>query len=56
MGGGGPGGDWGQDWQRNHKLRGCGKGGILLQNGPGEGNCVGCTGGYGALYCVVEAE
>jgi hypothetical protein len=27
-----------------------------LQNGPGEGACIGCSGGYGALYCFVEAE
>ena len=55
-GGGGPGGNRGQNWQSDHKLRGCGKGGNLLQNGPGEGACIGCSGGYGALYCFVEAE
>ena len=54
--GGGPGGDWGQSWRSDHKLRGCGKGANLLQNGPGEGNCIGCTGGYGGLYCFVEAD
>ena len=58
-GGGGPGGgnaDNGQKWMSDHKLRGCGKGANLLQNGGGDGGCIGCSGGYGALYCFVEAE
>lgn len=61
-GGGGPlrcghsfprqsGGNSGQHWMSDHPLRGCGKGANLIQNGPGEGNCIGCSGGYGALYC-----
>ena len=45
----------GLNWISDHRLRGCGKGANLLQNGGGEGNCVGCSGGYGALYCFVEA-
>jgi hypothetical protein len=45
------GGGGGQRWLSDHGLRGCGKGANLLQNGAGEGTCIGCTGGYGALYC-----
>ncbi len=41
----------GLQWIRDHGLRGCGKGANLLQNGAGSGTCIGCTGGYGALYC-----
>jgi hypothetical protein len=52
-GGGGPGGD-GTHWMSDHPLRGCGKGANLLQNGPGEGTCIGCSGGYGAVYCFAE--
>jgi len=48
---GGPGGSSGQKWLSDHPLRGCGKGANLLQNGPGVGTCIGCSGGYGALYC-----
>lgn len=55
-GGGGGGAARGQEWLSDHKLRGCGKGANLLQNGPGEGNCIGCSGGYGGLYCFVESE
>lgn len=45
------GGGGGQHWLSDHGLRGCDKGANLLQNGAGEGTCIGCTGGYGALYC-----
>ncbi len=45
------GGFRGKQWLSDHPLRGCGKGANLLQNGPGSGTCIGCTGGYGALYC-----
>ncbi|MBT6178039.1 MAG: hypothetical protein HOI23_12390 [Deltaproteobacteria bacterium] len=56
-GGGGGGGELrGQEWLSDHKLRGCGKGANLEQNGGGVGNCIGCSGGYGALYCFVEAQ
>ncbi|MEZ4266514.1 MAG: hypothetical protein R3F39_09055 [Myxococcota bacterium] len=49
---GGPGGGkGGANWLSDHTLRGCGKGANLLQNGPGTGTCIGCSGGYGALYC-----
>ena len=41
----------GANWMSDHALRGCGKGANLLQNGAGEGTCIGCSGGYGALYC-----
>lgn len=44
----------GQHWLGDHPLRGCGKGANLLQNGSGEGSCIGCTGGYGGLYCFAE--
>jgi len=53
-GGGGGGADNGQEWLSDHKLRGCGKGANLEQNGGGVGNCIGCSGGYGAIYCFVE--
>ena len=48
---GGGGGGRGLSWLSDHQLRGCGKGANLLQNGAGEGTCIGCTGGYGAIYC-----
>ncbi len=48
------GGFGGQKWLSDHPLRGCGKGANLIQNGPGTGTCVGCSGGYGALYCFAE--
>jgi hypothetical protein len=41
----------GLGWASDHPLRGCAKGANLLQNGAGEGVCIGCAGGYGALYC-----
>jgi hypothetical protein len=44
-------GSFGANWISDHGLRGCGKGANLIQNGPGEGTCIGCSGGYGALYC-----
>jgi hypothetical protein len=48
---GGPSGNRGQHWMSDHALRGCGKGANLIQNGPGTMDCIGCSGGYGALYC-----
>ncbi len=52
-GGGRPGGGGrgGAHWLSDHPLRGCTPGINLLQNGPGEGTCIGCSGGYGAIYC-----
>ena len=41
----------GLNWVSDHPLRGCGKGANLTDDGPGTGDCVGCNGGYGALYC-----
>lgn len=41
----------GLEWISDHSLRGCGKGANLVQDGAGSGNCIGCGGGYGALYC-----
>ena len=46
-----PGGDRGASWISDHPVRGCGKGANLADDGPGTGNCVGCNGGYGAIYC-----
>ena len=41
----------GANWMSDHPLRGCTPGVNLIQNGPGEGTCIGCSGGYGGLYC-----
>jgi hypothetical protein len=41
----------GQGWIEAHALRGCAPGINLVQNGGGFGDCVGCSGGYGAIYC-----
>jgi hypothetical protein len=41
----------GQHWIQAHTLRGCAPGVNLQQDGPGSGDCVGCSGGYGAIYC-----
>ncbi|MCB9522911.1 MAG: hypothetical protein H6702_05980 [Myxococcales bacterium] len=41
----------GLSWVSDHPLRGCARGINLIQNGAGEGDCIGCSGGYGALYC-----
>ncbi|MFC1609611.1 hypothetical protein ACFL6C_01505 [Myxococcota bacterium] len=41
----------GQNWISAHKLAGCSPGVNLVQNGPGEGDCIGCSGGYGGIYC-----
>ncbi len=52
MGGGG--GMGGENWVSDHSARGCSKGANLIQNGAGMGTCIGCSGGYGALYCFAE--
>jgi hypothetical protein len=41
----------GQHWATAHRMRGCSPGVNLVQNGPGEGDCVGCGGGWGGIYC-----
>jgi hypothetical protein len=41
----------GQHWISSHHMRGCAPGVNLVQNGPGFGNCVGCGGGWGGIYC-----
>jgi len=41
----------GQGWIAAHRMRGCAPGVNLIQNGPGNGNCVGCGGGWGGIYC-----
>ncbi len=46
-----PGGGGGAHWLSDHPLRGCTPGVNLIQNGPGTGTCIGCSGGYGAIYC-----
>lgn len=53
-GGGGPGGGGGgKHWLSDHKLPGCTPGIIIEQLGPAPdgSTCVGCAGGYGAIYC-----
>jgi hypothetical protein len=41
----------GRHWIASHAMRGCLPGVNLVQNGPGEGTCVGCGGGWGGIYC-----
>lgn len=41
----------GTGWIQSHRMRGCLPGVNLVQNGPGTGNCVGCGGGWGGIYC-----
>jgi hypothetical protein len=41
----------GRNWITAHNVRGCTPGVNLIQDGAGSGNCVGCSGGYGAIYC-----
>jgi len=41
----------GAQWISDHQLRGCTPGVNLQQNGRGEGDCIGCSGGYGGIYC-----
>ncbi len=48
------GGQSGQGWASDHGARGCGKGASLISNGSGEGTCIGCAGGYGAIYCFAQ--
>ncbi|MEQ8280002.1 MAG: hypothetical protein RMA76_42665 [Deltaproteobacteria bacterium] len=45
----------GRNWVSDHATRGCGKGANLLQDGPGSGTCIGCSGGFGGLYCFAVA-
>ena len=44
-------GNRGKNWMSDHPIRGCSPGVNLTQNGPGMGTCVGCSGGYGGIYC-----
>jgi hypothetical protein len=46
----------GQSWSRAHPMRGCAPGVHLVQDGPGDGDCVGCGGGWGGIYCFAVAE
>jgi hypothetical protein len=41
----------GMHWIQAHRLRGCGPGVNLIQNGPGVGFSVGAGGGWGGIYC-----
>ncbi len=46
----------GLNWMSDHATRGCGKGANLLQDGPGSGTCIGCSGGFGGLYCFAVIQ
>jgi len=46
-----PGGRSGTHWIESHTVRGCLAGINLKQDGRGTGDCVGCNGGYGGIYC-----
>lgn len=48
---GGGGGGSASSWLNAHTAPGCGAGVNLANNGGGSGTCVGCAGGYGAIYC-----
>lgn len=40
-----------ENWISAHTAPGCAAGVNLVQNGAGSGTCVGCSGGYGGIYC-----
>lgn len=40
----------GRKWISDHPIPGCGKGAVITQ-GMNNNTCIGCSGGYGALYC-----
>lgn len=44
-------GEAGSHWASDHSLQGCGKGSQLQEGSASMEGCVGCSGGYGALYC-----
>lgn len=46
------GGRGGRNWVSDHGLVGCGKGAVLIQSFDGQ--CIGCLGGYGGLYCFAR--
>jgi len=46
----------GASWIHAHPMHGCAPGVNLVQDGPGEGDCVGCGGGWGGIYCFALAE
>lgn len=46
----------GRNWMSAHPMRGCAPGVNLVQDGPGSGDCVGCGGGWGGIYCFAVAE
>jgi hypothetical protein len=46
----------GRHWMSDHTIRGCAPGVNLIQNGAGVGDCVGCSGGYGGIYCFAVRE
>jgi hypothetical protein len=41
----------GTHWISDHQTNGCAPGVNLNQDGAGTGDCIGCGGGYGGLYC-----
>jgi hypothetical protein len=40
-----------QNWLSEHSVPGCAPGINLRDNTVMQGNCIGCNGGYGAIYC-----
>jgi hypothetical protein len=52
---GGGGGQDATSWTSAHTAPGCAAGVNLADNGAGSGSCVGCAGGYGAIYCFAMA-
>jgi hypothetical protein len=40
-----------QNWLSEHTVPGCAPGVNLRDNTVMQGNCIGCNGGYGAIYC-----
>jgi hypothetical protein len=40
-----------QQWIQEHTVPGCAPGVNLKDNSVNAGNCIGCNGGYGGLYC-----
>jgi hypothetical protein len=43
--------DSGREWASDHAVPGCAAGVNLEFNGAGSGDCVGCSGGFGGIYC-----
>jgi hypothetical protein len=41
----------GRHWASDHQVPGCAAGVDRTLGGSGSGNCIGCSGGYGGIYC-----